>query len=256
MCCEEWGATHEETITLVNNRRHMFDIEVCGTDFGCGVILRDSARCPIIALSRGVFDDYISQVYFELQGVSLGLKLAMKYKIRHFDMICTSHGIAQYVMLTLRNKCYCPPPRDGPKNAAKNTYYCVECSRTRLNRIVERENTDKIERLMDEIFHDALECEDYVTFDLRATELSRLKAVCHLANSGVDQELRLPDIEEDEKLVEILYKDVYCHISNDEEMVLQQQQLMLKRQQREMVDIHNKEVYSYYESKKAMKLQK
>ncbi|KAI3926789.1 hypothetical protein MKW92_019178, partial [Papaver armeniacum] len=244
MCREEWGATHEETATLVKGLRHMFVIEICGTDLGCGVILRDSARCPIVALSR-VFTDYVSQFYFELQGVSLGLKLAMKYKIRHFDMICTSHGIAQYVMLTLRNKCCCSRPRDDdPKNPEKKKFYCVECSRSLLDELDEGRNVDKISRLMDEIFYDALECRDYITFGLRASELSRMKAVCHLANSGIDQELRLPDIEEDENLVDILYKDVYRHVSK-EEMVVQQQQLMLQKQQRKMVDIYNKEVFSY-----------
>ncbi|KAI3890576.1 hypothetical protein MKX03_036124, partial [Papaver bracteatum] len=234
ICREKWGATHEETITLVSSRPYLFVIEICGTDLGCGVILRDIARCPIVALSR-VFDDYVSQFYFELQGVSLGLKLAMKYKIRHFDMICTSNGIAQYVMLTLRNKCFCPPPRDKDiENPEKKKYYCVECSRRRLDWMVKGRNADKIARLMDEIFYDALDCEDYVTFYLRSTELSRVKVVCHLANSGMDQELRLPDIEEDEKLVEILYKDVYGHVSNKKEMVLQKQQLMLKKQQREI----------------------
>ncbi|KAI3865790.1 hypothetical protein MKX03_015882 [Papaver bracteatum] len=223
ICREEWGVTDEETTALIKGRPHHFYIEICGLHMSCGVILRDSGRSPIVAVSR-VFDDYGSQFYYDLQGVSVGLKLAMKYQIRNFSMVCTSEYIPQYVMQSWerKNECSCPP-RDDPENLDKKKYYCVECSRWLLDEIDEGGNAGKILPLIDEIFYDALEFKGFIYFNMSVAELSRAKAVCYLANSGMDQELRLPEIEEDEKLVEILYKDVYGHVSEEE--VLQKQRL-------------------------------
>ncbi|KAI3881246.1 hypothetical protein MKW92_003403 [Papaver armeniacum] len=221
-CREEWGVTDEETTTLIRIcRSHHFYIEICGSHMGCGVILRDSMRNPIVALSSVLYDD-VSQFYSDLKGVSVGLKLAMKYNIHNFGMVCTSEDIPQYVMRSWeqKNECSCPA-RDDHENPGKKKYYCVECSRSLLDEIGEGRNAGKILQLIDEIFSDALEFEGFIYFNMHSDELSTLKAVYHLANSKMDQELTLPEIEEDEKLVEILYKDVYPHIS--EEAVVQQQ---------------------------------
>ncbi|XP_026431675.1 uncharacterized protein LOC113328902 isoform X1 [Papaver somniferum] len=228
MCREEWGVTLEETTTLIkDNRSHHFYIDICGSYMGYGVILRDSMKNPIVALSS-ILDHHISQFYSDLQGVSEGLKLAIKYNIRHFVMVCSSDYIPQYVMLSWAKKdeCSCPA-RDDPDNPEKKKSYCVDCSRSLLHEIGEKGNAGKILPLIDEIFYDALEFKGFIYFNMHTDELSRLKAVCHLANSGMEQELRLPEIEEDEKLAEILYKDVYRHISEEE--VVQYQQLMLQK---------------------------
>ncbi|KAI3890569.1 hypothetical protein MKX03_036117, partial [Papaver bracteatum] len=243
MCREEWGVTDEETTALIKGRPHHFYIEMCGLHMRCGVILRNSARSPIVAVSR-VFDDYGSQFYYDLQGVSVGLKLAMKYKIRNFSMVCTSEYIPQYVMQSWRrkNNCRCPP-RDDPLNPEKKKYYCVECSRSLLDANGQGgKNAGKILALIDEIFYDALEFEGFIYFNMSVAEMSRAKAVCYLANSGMDQELRLPEIEEDEKLVEILYKDVYGHVSEEE--VLQKRRLPKDSQKQRR----------YAESKAALKV--
>ncbi|KAI3865796.1 hypothetical protein MKX03_015888 [Papaver bracteatum] len=228
MCREEWGITLEETTAFIkDNRSHHFYIEICGSYMGCGVILRDSMMNPIVALSS-FLGHYVSQFYSDLQGVSEGLKHAIKYKIHNFGMVCTSEYIPQYVMRCWeqKNECSCPA-RDDPKNPEKKKYYCVDCSRSLLDEIDEGGNAGKILPLIDEILYNALEFEGFIYFNMHTDELSRLKAVCHLANSGMDQELRLPEIEEDEKLAEILYKDVYSHISEEE--VLQYQQLMFQK---------------------------
>ncbi|KAI3970138.1 hypothetical protein MKW92_029754 [Papaver armeniacum] len=218
MVREEWGVTDEEITSLIKGRSHHFYIEICGSYMGCGVIY-----------VTVVFDNHVSQFYSELQGVLVGLKVAIKYKIRNFSMICTSEAIPQYVMRSWekKNKCRCPA-RDDTLNAEKKKYYCVECSRSSLDEYHEGGNAGKILPLIDEIFYDALEFKGFINFNMSVAELSRAKAVCYLANSGMDQDLSLPAIEEDEKLIEILYKDVFGHVSEEE--VLQQQQLMLQKQ--------------------------
>ncbi|XP_026442991.1 uncharacterized protein LOC113342778 [Papaver somniferum] len=184
-CREEWGVTLEETTTLIkDNPSHHFYIDICGSYMGYGVILRDSMMNPIVALSS-ILDHHISQFYSDLQGVSEGLKLAIKYNIRNFVMVCTSEYIPQYVMRSWeqKNECSCPA-RDVPDNPEKKKSYCVDCSRSSLDEIDEEGNAGEILPLIDEIFYDALEFEGFIYFNMHTDELSRLKAVCHLANSG------------------------------------------------------------------------
>ncbi|KAI3866231.1 hypothetical protein MKW92_052479 [Papaver armeniacum] len=186
---------------------------------GHGVIVRaNSMRNPIVVKST-VVDDRVSQFYHELLGVSLGLKLAMKYKIVYFDLNCVSEVVEEYVMWTwdMKHECGCPP-RDNPENSREKRDYCVECSESMLDDIGERQNAEKISAVVDEIFYDALEFADegFLDFCLYPIKLSRAKAVCHLANSGVDRELRIHEIEEDAELAEILYKEVFGHGSEEE----------------------------------------
>ncbi|KAI3890553.1 hypothetical protein MKX03_036101, partial [Papaver bracteatum] len=187
---------------------------------------------PIVVIST-VVDDRVSPFYHELKGVSLGLKLAMKYKIVHFDLNCVSEVVAEYVMQTwdMKNDCGCPP-RDNPEHSKEKKDYCVECSVSNymLDDIGERQIADKIYALVDDIFYDALEFggEDFCLFPIK---FSKAKAVWHLANSGVDRELKIHEIEEDEDLAEILYKDVFGHGSADKrQLILWKQEEKLQKQ--------------------------
>ncbi|XP_026395558.1 uncharacterized protein LOC113290197 isoform X5 [Papaver somniferum] len=225
---EDWGATDEEIIACIKAAPQLsrFKIEVCGSYIGHGVIVRaNSCRNPIVVKCT-VVADRVSPFYHELLGVSLGMKLAMKYKIVYFDLNCVSEVVAEYVMRTwdMKNECGCPP-RDKKD-------YCVKCSESMLDDIGERQNADKISAVVDEIFYDALE-EGFLYFYLYPIKLSRAKAVCYLANSGVDRELRIPEIEEDAELAEILYKEVFGH-GSEEEVGLQKQQLILRKQERKL----------------------
>ncbi|KAI3917538.1 hypothetical protein MKW98_021300 [Papaver atlanticum] len=208
MVRDDWGTTDDEI------KASMLP--------GYGVILRDSMRNPIIVISK-VSDEYVSPFYHELQGVSLGLKLALKYKFYHFKVNFISEDVAGYVMQSWQWKYACDcPERDNPENPNEKKYYCVECSKIRLNQTGERKNVDKILTLIDEIFYDALELEregNFPCFRLSTTKLSRAQAVWHLANSGIDQALRLDEIDEDEEIAEILYKEVYGHGSVEELML-------------------------------------
>ncbi|KAI3955520.1 hypothetical protein MKW98_028465 [Papaver atlanticum] len=201
---------------------------------GHGVIIRDGMRNPIVVKST-VVDDRVSPFYHELKGVSLGLKLAIKYKIVHFDLNCVSEVVAEYVMQTwdMKNECGCPP-RDNPEHSREKKDYCVECSESNcmLDDIGERQIADKIYALVDEIFYDALEFggEDFCLFPIK---FSKAKAVWHLANSGVDRELKIHEIEEDEDLAEILYKEVFGH-GSAEEVVLNKRQLILRKQEEKL----------------------
>ncbi|KAI3964745.1 hypothetical protein MKW92_047935 [Papaver armeniacum] len=221
---EDWGATDEEIIACIKAapQRSRFKIEVCGSYMGHGVIVRANSRRNPIVVKSTVVAVRVSPFYHELLGVSLGMKLAMKYKIVYFDLHCVSEVVAEYVMRTwdMKNECGCPPR--GKKD------YCVKCSEFMLDAIGEKKNADKISAVVDEIFYDALEFgeEGFLDFYLYPIELSRAKAVCHLANSGVDRELRIHEIEEDAELAEILYKEVFGH-GSEEEVGLQKQQLIL-----------------------------
>ncbi|KAI3832863.1 hypothetical protein MKX03_026624, partial [Papaver bracteatum] len=234
MVRDEWGTTDEEIKASIKavGLRHVFKIEVCGWHKGYGVIMRDNMRNPIVVISKAI-DSYVSTFYHELQGVSLGLKLAMKYKIIRFDLNCISEGVSEYVMHTWGTKydCGCPS-RDNPKNPRKKKYYCVKCSKSTLDEVGVRKNADKIIPLLDEIFYDALEFarEGYRNLYVFPTKLSSAKAVRRLANSGIDQELRIHEIEKDEEMAEILYKEVYGHQSEQEI----QQQLMLRKQKQKL----------------------
>ncbi|RZC86328.1 hypothetical protein C5167_007514 [Papaver somniferum] len=228
---EDWGATDEEIIACIKAapQRSRFKIEVCGSYMGHGVIVRANSRRNPIVVKCTVVDDRVSPFYHELLGVSLGMKLAMKYKIVYFDLNCVSEVVAEYVMRTwdMKNECGCPP-RDKKD-------YCVKCSESMLDAIGERQNADKISAVVDEIFYDALEFgeEGFLDFYLYPIKLSRAKAVCHLAKSGVDREMRIHEIEEDAELAEILYKEVFGH-GSEEEVGLQKQQLMLRKQERKL----------------------
>ncbi|KAI3892855.1 hypothetical protein MKX03_010452 [Papaver bracteatum] len=216
---DDWGITDDEIkVFIKTSMTQKFRIEVCGWYMGYGVIVRDGMRNPIIVISR-VADDYVSPFYHELQGVSLGLKLAMKYGISHFDFNCVSEAIFGYVMRTWNHKydCGCPL-RDNPMNPGEKMHYCVKCSVSILDEVGERKNAYKILPLIDEFYYDA------IRFACPA------KAVWHLANLGIHQELRIHEIEEDEEIAEILYKDVFGHGSL-QEVVLQQQQLILQKKQ-------------------------
>ncbi|KAI3899880.1 hypothetical protein MKW92_013943 [Papaver armeniacum] len=234
MVRDEWGTTDEEIKASIKavGLRHVFKIEVCGWHKGYGVIVRDNMRNPIVVISKAI-NSYVSTFYHELQGVSLGLKLAMKYKIIRFDLNCISEGVSEYVMHTWGTKydCGCPP-RDNPKNPRKKKYYCVKCSKSTLDEVAVRKNADKIIPLVDEIFYDALEFarEGYRNLYVFPTKLSSAKAVRRLANSGIDQELRIHEIAKDEEMAEILYKEVYGHQSEQEI----QQQLMLRKQKQKL----------------------
>ncbi|KAI3840523.1 hypothetical protein MKX03_014222 [Papaver bracteatum] len=223
MVRDDWGTTDDEIkASIASSQLHLFHIEVCGWHKGYGVILRDIKRNPIIVISK-VPDEYVSPFYHELQGVSLGLKIALKYKFYHFRFNCISEDVAGYVMQRWRWKYACGcPERDNPENPNERRYYCVRCSKSRLNQVGERKNADKILSLIDEIFYDALELEregNFPCFRLSTTKLSRAQAVWHLANLGIDQELRLDEIDEDEEIAEMLYKEVYGHGSMEELML-------------------------------------
>ncbi|MCL7022259.1 hypothetical protein MKW94_014893 [Papaver nudicaule] len=223
MCREEWGTTEEETTAFIkdaNARFHRFKIEVCGSHQGYAVIIRDKERNPVLAISR-IAEDYVSPFYHELQGVSLALKLAMKYKIFSFKFYCISEYICLYIRYSWAYKLRCDcPPRDDPRNPGEKLNYCIRCSAYTINDYGEGCNAEKILSLIDEIFCDALALEQqgYPYFDLWVTELC-LNAVQHLAKSGLDQEMRMDEIEEDDKLAEILYKEVFGHGTLQELMV-------------------------------------
>ncbi|KAI3890559.1 hypothetical protein MKX03_036107 [Papaver bracteatum] len=234
MCREECGTTHEETETVIKDLpgRHYFRIEICGSNVGFGVILRDSMRSPIVAISR-VSDNCVSPFYHELQGLSLGLNLAVKYRIIYLNIICISERLACYVMESwswMGSDC-CPRRRDNPNNPIEKKKYCVDCAKRKLAQMGESKNADKILQLTGEIFNTALEFvrEGFHQFHLEAaTKWLSTKAVRHLANSGLNQELRLPEIGKDEEIAEIFYKEVYRH-GSAEELMLQKQQLELRR---------------------------
>ncbi|KAI3857830.1 hypothetical protein MKX03_009949 [Papaver bracteatum] len=221
---DDWGTTDDEIkASIAYHQMQFFGIEVCGWHMGYGVILRDEMRSPIIVISKAV-EEYVSPFYHELQGVSLGLKLALKYKVFDFEFNCISQKVAGYVMRSwgLMEDCGCPP-RDDPNNPREKKNYCVQCSMSMLDLIGEGNNADKILPLLDEIFYDALELErqgDPPCFHLSTTKLFRAQAVWHLANLGIDMELRLDEIDEDDELAEILYKDVYGHGTVQELMLL------------------------------------
>ncbi|KAI3917245.1 hypothetical protein MKX01_000022 [Papaver californicum] len=221
MVLDDWGSNDDETIACIKaaSQPQFFRIEVCGWHLGYGVILRDCMRSPILVLSR-ICETYVSPFYHELGGVSLVLKLAIKYKLSYFDFNCY--------------RCGCPP-RDNPKNPREEKYYCVECSKSLLDEVGEMKNADKILPLIDEIFYDALEFarEGYPDLLLSPIKLSSAKAVWYLANSRIDQEVRIHEIEEDKVLAEILYKEVYGH-GSEEEVMLQRRQLMQLKRQRKM----------------------
>ncbi|MCL7038990.1 hypothetical protein MKW94_020176 [Papaver nudicaule] len=221
MCREEWGTTEEETTSFIKDANacfHRFKIEACGSYQGYAVIIRDKERNPFLVISR-VPEDYVSPFYNELQGVSLALKLAMKHRIFHFFFYCISEDLCEYVKLSwaYKRRCDCPP-RDNPRNPEKKLDYCVRCLAYSIYEMGEESNADKILFHIDEIFNDALERQGYPWFDLWATERSA-KVVHHLAKSGLDQEMRINEIEEDEKIAEILYKEVYGHGSLQEVML-------------------------------------
>ncbi|KAI3890588.1 hypothetical protein MKX03_036136 [Papaver bracteatum] len=201
---EDWGTTDEEIKACIKAapQRSRFKIEVA-----------NSMRNPIVVKCT-VVDDRVSPFYHELLGVSLGMKLAMKYKIFYFDLNCISED--------MKDECGCPP-RDNPKNPREKKDYCVECSESMLDDIGERKNADKISVVVDEIFCDALEFEEkgFQDFCPYPIKLSRAKA------------LRIHEIEEDAELAGILYKEVFGH-GSEKEVGLQKQQLMLRKQERKL----------------------
>lgn len=85
-------------------------------------------------------------------------------------------------------------------------------------------------------YHSLIKClmmlgrEGYRNLYVFPNKLSRAKAVQRLANLRIDRELRIHEIEEDEEMAEILYKEVYGHESEQEI----QQQLKLRKQKQKL----------------------
>ncbi|KAI3849886.1 hypothetical protein MKW98_026800 [Papaver atlanticum] len=187
MVRDDWGTTDDEIkASIASHQMQLFGIEVCGY--------------PIIVISKAV-EEYVSPFHHELQG----------YNFFYFEFDCISQKVAGYVMRSWGLM------EDCEKN------YCVQCSKRMLDLIGKGKNANKIIPLLDEIFYDAWELErqeDPPCFHLSTTELFRAQAVWHLANLGIDMELRLDEIDEDEELAEILYKDVYGHGTVQELMLL------------------------------------
>ncbi|MCL7029010.1 hypothetical protein MKW94_008448 [Papaver nudicaule] len=216
----DWGSTDDE-IKANAAANPMLTIEVCGTHKGYGVIIRDPMRNPIIVVSGAV--EYVSPFYHELQGFSVGLKLARKYKMIHLDFDCVSEEVAEYIMESWDRKyeCNCLP-RFNSSNPGVKKKSCVKCSKSIINDVAssEKRNTNKILSLMDEILYDGLELErEGGEFDVNFIPyLYSAKGVWHLASLGVDQELRLNEIDDHEEIADILYKEVYGHGSVEELM--------------------------------------
>ncbi|MCL7036408.1 hypothetical protein MKW94_020579 [Papaver nudicaule] len=207
--CLEWGNKDDDAIkahikattTQVYDdgrfKQNVYEIRTDNfysddADIGCGAILRDSCGRPIAVWSSHVPEvERVSSFYHQLEGVSLGIKLAKKYEVPQFYMYCTSEDVAEFVMVSW-----------GRRDAS--------CTRRRLPNAV-RSDHEKAYELIIDIISDISELfsQGLSFFDVSWSERKETDGAYWLAKQGADKKMRLLEIRECEDLAECLYQDVF-----------------------------------------------
>ncbi|MCL7025027.1 hypothetical protein MKW94_025736 [Papaver nudicaule] len=181
----------------------------CGIDKnpGYGAIIYDNRCKPIIAESKVLPEgERVSPFYHELQGVNLGLELAIHYGLLNFQFHCTSPDIVRFLTdcLIRRKKC-----SSCMENSEIEFQVCDVCFRSRLP-VHQKANEERILPVIQDFITKVskLESLGHPCHLLRFTEdLRRIKVADWLAKVGLNKKMKPHEIEEDVELTELIFSE-------------------------------------------------
>ncbi|KAI3844808.1 hypothetical protein MKW92_026701, partial [Papaver armeniacum] len=179
-------------------------------DSGCGAILRDFPHRPIAARSKVIpKGKCVSPFILQLEGVALGVKLAMQYDAFPFHLYCPSESVCYFVDQNwLRiDECRC----SGIWETVKSR--CKVCSK-RLMFTRDHKDHEVAYELSEDIFSDISELERrglpwFSMRDGRNENNEKNEAAYYLASLLRDKEYKLKEIGERKELWDIIYGEAF-----------------------------------------------
>lgn len=156
-----------------------------------GAVLRDFHNRPIAAWSRIDSDvESISRPHNELEGLSLGLEMAIKYQVTNFYIYCPST-----LILSMLRRCIC-------SCSEEKSYTCRKCY---LPFVWNKEETFQ---LLLQIYP-LIKQLNLPPYYLRFIDGEDNKAAHWMAELGENRKMDLSEIKKHESLSKILYTDVF-----------------------------------------------
>ncbi|KAI3941879.1 hypothetical protein MKW98_009089, partial [Papaver atlanticum] len=159
-----------------------------------------SQDVPIVARSKCLSDEYpVSTFYSRLNGVALGVKIALDYKVSQFTIYVPSFNLYNF-MTSIWN----------PNGSEISNYLRKTHLRTWLLP-EDKCDIEKIYFLTTNIISDLYQLQRHsgdVFFRVQPVISIHNKAAEFLCNLGSDQDMKFSDICDNEILSEIVYEDV------------------------------------------------
>ncbi|KAI3891440.1 hypothetical protein MKX03_020722 [Papaver bracteatum] len=207
----DWGKEDAaDIISQVKATTQLFKFFTNGSydakgDSGCAAILNDFPHRPIVARSK-VFSEgqCVSPFILQLEGVALGVKLAMLYDPFPFYLYCPSESVCYFVDQNWRrrDKCRC----SGIWETVESR--CKACSK-RLMFHGDHKDHEVAFELTEGIFSDISELKSrgLPWFSMRDSEKN--EAAYHVASLLQDKEYKLKEIGESKELWDIIYTEAF-----------------------------------------------
>ncbi|KAI3879274.1 hypothetical protein MKW92_048281 [Papaver armeniacum] len=170
---------------------------------GCGAILRDSQKMPVVASCQSISrEDSVSTFYTWLKGVALGAKIAVKYRLSQFYLYVPSKHMYSFI-----SGIWDPYYRGSVSGS-----YLV--TKSDLKSVCRPEDGDieKIYRLTSDIISvlNQLYISGVKCFVVQPVSSPRNRAAEFLAQLSVNQEdMKFVEIFGNESLSDILYEDAF-----------------------------------------------
>ncbi|KAI3884657.1 hypothetical protein MKX03_037070 [Papaver bracteatum] len=210
---------HEKIIKHIESMEKKLFIHVSGyyvtrKKSGYGAILRDNLLKPIIVECKmQPKDGSVSLFYHELQGVNLGLELAICYGVLNFRFYCTLSSVDYFVRDCLRYDARYPP-KDISKcrcQPRSNNFYevCKACLQLRIP-VDQRKHTEIILLIIQDIITKVSLLHDkglpYYRYNLTAAaENNRIGR--YVPSLEVSKRMTPREIKEDGDLTRLLYDE-------------------------------------------------
>ncbi|KAI3899695.1 hypothetical protein MKW92_015181 [Papaver armeniacum] len=210
---------HEKIIKHIKSMGKKFLIHVSGyyvirKKSGYGAILRDNLLKPIIVECKmQPKDESVSLFYHELQGVNLGLKLAIRYGVLNFRFYCTLSAVDYFVRDCLHYDARYPPKEisECRCHSGSNNFFvvCTACLKLRIP-VDHRENAELILPVIQDIITKVSLLHDkglpYYRYNLTAAaENNRIGR--YVASLEVSKRMTPREIKEDWGLTRLLYDE-------------------------------------------------
>lgn len=200
-----WDLENDGAIrSQIQSEKLHFSIHIYGSiGEGCGAILRDSQKMPVVASCQSLsHEDSVSTFYTWLKGVALGAKIAVKYRLSQFYLYVPSKHMYSFISGIW------DPHYRGP---VSESYLVTESDLKSVWR-PEDGDIEKIYRLTSDIVSDLnqLYISGVNSFVVQPVSNLRNKAAEFLSKLSVDKEdMKFAEICGNERLSDILYEDAF-----------------------------------------------
>ncbi|KAI3873181.1 hypothetical protein MKW92_030320, partial [Papaver armeniacum] len=195
-----WNLTDDVIRSQLKSEKGALSIHICGiSGKGYGAILRDYRYFPVVARSRHLsgVDDTMSTFYSRLNGVALGVRIALDYELSRFSIHVPSFNLCNFMRHIWDPNGKRKSNQIGKRLVGSLLRPEAMCD---LKDICSLTNTiiidlDKVRRRGITVFH----VEPVLSIYNQAAEF--------LANLSSDNNMKSADIFKNEQLSEILYDD-------------------------------------------------